>query len=186
MDTHFDFSGFLKDSRRVLQDPKGYFATMPTRGGLGDPLIRAALYGLAGGLVNLFWGIFGLRLGPMMFSHGGLGLGGLVALPIVALLSAVVGGAVFWLAAKLCGVEPEFEAALRAAAACQVLLPVRAAFNLFHAASPNLGLVLGLALAIFGAWLAYNALVQTLGAAERKARIAAIVLAVLALAGMLS
>ena len=72
------------------------------------------------------------------------------------------------------------------AAACQVLLPVRAAFNLFHAASPNLGLILGLALAIFGAWLAYNALVQALGAAERKARIAAIVLAVLALAGMLS
>ncbi len=184
MDIRFDCSARLKDARRLLRDPKGFFAAMPVHGGWGDPLLTAALYGLAAGLVNLFWGLFGLRPGPLMFTPGGLGLGGLVALPVVAVLSALVTAAVFWLAAKLCGADPEFEAALRAAAACQVLAPLRAAFNLFHAASPNLGLALGLALAVFGAWLAWHALVQALGAPERKARIAAVVLAVLSLAGL--
>lgn len=186
MDTRFDFPSFLQDTQRVLRDPKGFFASMPVQGGWGDPLLKAAIYGLAAGIVNLFWGLFGLRLMPMMFSPGGLGLGALIALPIAAVLSALVGAAVFWVAAKLCGVDPEFEAALRAASACQVLVPLRALFNLFHAASPNLGLALGAALAVFGAWLAYHALSQTLGAPERKARIAAIVLAVLSLAGMLA
>lgn len=186
MSTAFDFQRLWSDSERILREPKSFFSSMPVSGGFADPVVRAAVYGLAAGLVNLIWGIFGLGHGRMMTSFGGLGIGGLVGMPLMALAGVFVGGAVLWLAARLCGAQPGYEAAARASAACQVLLPVRAAFNLFHAASPSLGLALGVALNLFGAWLAYNALASALGVEERKARVAGVVLAVLSLAGMAS
>lgn len=75
---------------------------------------------------------------------GGLGPGILVDLLLVGLLAVVEGEAVFWLTAKPCGAELEFKSALRATAACQELVPVHSAFNLFHMASLNLGLGLAI------------------------------------------
>ncbi|WP_449241978.1 YIP1 family protein [Desulfovibrio sp.] len=186
MSTAFDFQRLWDDSLAILRDPKRFFSSMPASGGFGDPVLRAVVYGLAAGVMNLLWGLFGMGHGRMMTSFGGLGIGGLAGMPLVALAGLFVGGGLLWLAARLCGARPGYEAAARASAVCQVLLPVRAAFNVFHAASPSLGLAMSVALNLFGAWLAYHALGSALGVEERKARVAGVVLAVLSLAGMAS
>lgn len=173
----FQAQAFVDDSRRVFVDPKGFFAALPVSGGLADPVIRAALYGLAAGVINLFWSLFGV--GAMPFGH--MGVVALVSMPIGAVISLFIGGAVFWGLSWLCGGLVAYEAGLRVQAALLVLFPLRAAINVFYAASPRLGLFLDLALALYGVWLGYNALLLALKAEERKARIAAIVFAVLVL-----
>src|SRR5664279_1057186 len=42
-DTSFDFSLFIKESVDVLVNPKSYFSTMKTTGGMTEPLIKAVI-----------------------------------------------------------------------------------------------------------------------------------------------
>ena len=39
----FDFNAFIKESKDVLVNPKSYFSTMKTTGGIAEPLIKAVI-----------------------------------------------------------------------------------------------------------------------------------------------
>ena len=54
-----DFNKILKDSRETLLNPKEYFKSMPLSGGLAEPLIKAAIYGVVAGLFALLWSLLG-------------------------------------------------------------------------------------------------------------------------------
>lgn len=176
-ETGFSAQAFVDDSRRVFTDTRAFFSALPVSGGFTDPLVRAVIYGLAAGVINLFWSLFGVGIMPF----GSSGLLALVGMPVMAVFSLFLGGAVIWGVSWLCGGLVAFEAALRVQAVLMVLFPLRAAVNVFYAASPRLGVVLDLALAFYGVWLGYNALLLTLKAEEGKARIAGIAFAVLVL-----
>ena len=62
-DSTFDFNSFIKESKDVLVNPKSYFSTMKTTGGITEPLIKAVIYGAIAGAIAFIWSL--LRIGAM-------------------------------------------------------------------------------------------------------------------------
>ena len=57
---NFDFNAFIQESKEVLVNPKSYFSTMKTSGGMTEPLIKAVIYGAIAGAIAFLWSL--LRL----------------------------------------------------------------------------------------------------------------------------
>ena len=70
-ESSFDINAFIKESKDVLVTPKSYFATMKITGGLGEPIIKALIYGVVAGIISFLWSLF--HLGGGMFG-GGVGV----------------------------------------------------------------------------------------------------------------
>lgn len=49
----FNFNEFIKESKDSLVNPKAYFASMKTEGGLGEPIIKALLYGIVAVIIDV-------------------------------------------------------------------------------------------------------------------------------------
>ena len=58
--TSFDLNAFIKESKETLLNPKAYFSTMKTSGGMAEPVIKALIYGVVAGIIVFLWGILGL------------------------------------------------------------------------------------------------------------------------------
>ncbi len=61
-DGTFDVNLFIKESKEVLVNPKSYFSTMKTSGGITEPLIKAVIYGAVAGAIALIWSILNLGI----------------------------------------------------------------------------------------------------------------------------
>ena len=72
----FDFNAFIKESKDVLVNPKSYFSTMKTSGGMTEPLIKAVIYGAIAGAIAFLWSL--LKIGAVA---GGL-LGGAIGIMV--------------------------------------------------------------------------------------------------------
>jgi hypothetical protein len=59
-DSTFDFNVFIKESIDVLVNPKSYFSTMKTTGGMSEPLIKAVIYGAIAGAIAFIWSLLNL------------------------------------------------------------------------------------------------------------------------------
>ena len=77
-DVTFDFNLLIKESKEVLTNPKSYFSTMKTTGGMTEPLIKAVIYGAVAGCNSICMessknlgavggGLFGGAFGVMIF-----------------------------------------------------------------------------------------------------------------------
>lgn len=158
----FDFNEFLKESKETLLNPKSYFSTMKTSGGIAEPLIKAVIYGTITGILYLLWGV--LRLGAV---GGGL-LGGAIGIMafIYAIIAAVIGlfiGAVILLIiSSICKGNTDFEANLRVTASVMVVMPISAFFSFATGLNIYLGLVVSLVISAYSLWLLYHGLVESL------------------------
>jgi hypothetical protein len=161
-DVTFDFNAFIAESKETLLNPKSYFSTMKTSGGIAEPLIKAVIYGTLSGIIYLIWGF--LRIGAV---GGGL-LGSAVGFMafVGAIISAVVGlfiGAVILLIiSSICKGNTDFEANLRVTAAVMVVMPISALLSFGTGINLYLGLVISLAVSAYSLWLLYNGLVESL------------------------
>lgn len=167
----FDFNQFLKESKETLLNPRSYFSTMKTSGGITEPLIKAVLYGFVAGVISLLWGL--LKIGAV---GGGL-LGGAVGFMafIGAIIGAVIGlfiGAVILLIiSSICKGNTDFEANLRVTASVMVIMPISALFGFATGLNVYLGLVVSLAIYAYSIWLLYNGLVEALKCNSGTAKI---------------
>ncbi len=59
----FDFNALIRESKDVLKDPKAYFSTLKTTGGIAEPVIKAVIYGLVAGVFIFLWSL--LKIGPV-------------------------------------------------------------------------------------------------------------------------
>jgi hypothetical protein len=167
----FDFNQFLKESKETLLNPRSYFSTMKTSGGITEPLIKAVLYGFVAGVISLLWGL--LKIGAV---GGGL-LGGAVGFMafIGAIIGAVIGlfiGAVILLIiSSICKGNTDFEANLRVTASVMVIMPISALFGFATGLNVYLGLVVSLAIYAYSIWLLYHGLVEALKCNSGTAKI---------------
>ena len=160
-ESSFDINAFVKESKDVLVTPKSYFATMKTTGGLGEPIIKALIYGAVAGIISFLWSL--LHLGGGMFG-GGVG----IMIPIWAIIGAVIGlfiGAVVTLIiSAICKGSTDFEACARVTAAVMVIMPITALLGFISGFSLIAGSIVGLAVNLFGLYLLYHGLVEALKA----------------------
>ena len=179
----FNFQKFIEDSKNAVLSPKEYFTTLNITGGFGEPVIKAVIYGFIAGVFALLWSLLNIS--------GGLGFGGLfggaigvmafVGAIIGALIGLFIGGVIVLIISAICNGSNDYEANVRVVAAMMVLTPINAFLNVFNGISPVLGSIIGLIVNLYGLWMLYHALNQTLKAKEETSKIIALVLGALVL-----
>lgn len=178
-----DFKKILKDSRETLVNPKGYFASMALSGGLAEPLIKAAIYGVLAGLFSLLWSLLGFSAIGAGIWGGAVGIMALIWSVIAAIIGLFIGGAIMLVISAICGGNTDYEANVRVTASLMVLYPINSFLAFFYAVNFTLGGVVALVVSLFGLYLLYHAAIQALKGKESSVRIVAIVLLILALLG---
>ena len=178
-----DFKKILNDSRETLLNPKGYFESMPLAGGLAEPLIKAAIYGVVAGLFSLLWHLTGFSAMGAGLLSGAAGIMSLIWAVLGAIIGLFIGGVIMLVISAICGGNTDFEANLRVMASLMVIYPINAFLAFFYAINFTLAGLVGLAVSLYGIYLLYHAVIQALKGKESSVKIVAIVLLVFALVG---
>lgn len=176
-----DFKKVLNDSRDTLLNPKGYFASMPLAGGIAEPVIKGAMYGVLAGLFSLLWSVTGFSVVGAGMLGGAVGFMALVWSVIGAIIGLFIGGVLVLVISAICGGNTDYEANLRVAASLMVLYPINAFFAFSYGISFTLGGVIALLVSLYSLYLLYHAVIHALKGKESTAKIVAIVLLVLSL-----
>ncbi len=180
-----DLMKILKDSRETLLNPKEYFKSMPLSGGLAEPLIKAAIYGVVAGLFALLWSLLGWSFGAGFggLLGGAVGIMALVWSVVGAIISVIIGGAIMLAISAICGGNQDFEANVRVAASIMVVYPVSAFLSFLNVISYTFGGVLNLIVNLYSIYLVYTAVIISLKGKESSAKIVLIVLVILVMLG---
>jgi hypothetical protein len=185
-DVTFDINLLIKESKEVLTNPKSYFSTMKTSGGMTEPLIKAVIYGAIAGAFSFLWsllkvgavtgGLFGSAFGVMVFIWSIIG----------AIIGLFIGAVILLVISSICKGSTDFEANVRVVAAVMVIMPISAFFGFAGHLNMYLGLIVSLALNIFALWLLYNGLVESLKANPETSKIVTYILIALFVVIMLA
>lgn len=105
----FDFNKFMADSKNTLINPKGYFESMSTAGGMVEPLLKALIYGLVAAIINAIW-FFALGSVVTLGAFGGaFGVGAFIMTIIGAIIGLFIGAVIILLLSSISGGNTDFE-----------------------------------------------------------------------------
>jgi hypothetical protein len=167
----FDFNAFIQESKEVLVNPKSYFSTMKTSGGMTEPLIKAVIYGAIAGAIAFVWSL--LKLGSVGggLLGGGIGIMVFIGYIIGSIIGLFIGAVILMIISSICKGSTDFESNVRVTAAVMVVLPIAAFIGFTSHFSIYLGTIVGFAVNILYLWLLYNALIETLKAKPETTKI---------------
>ena len=172
----FDFNVFLQDSKNTLVNPKSYFSSMKTSGGIAEPLIKAVIYGTVTGILYLLWGLLKLgSIGGGLFG-GAIGIMAFIGAIITALIGLFIGAVILLIISSICKGNTDFEANMRVTASLMVIMPVSAFFGFAGGISFYLGVVITLVIQVYALWIMYHGLVESLKCNAGTSRIVCYVL----------
>jgi hypothetical protein len=184
-DATFDVNLFIKESREVLVNPKSYFSTMKTSGGLTEPLIKAVIYGAVAGAIAFIWSLLNLgMIGGGMFG-GSFGIMILIWKIIGSIIGLFIGAVILLVISSVCKGNTDFEANVRVIAAVMVVMPISAFLGFAGHINFYLGTIINIAVSIFTLWLFFNGLVHALKANAETTRIVIYILIALTVLVML-
>jgi hypothetical protein len=180
-ESSFDFQKFFADSLQILVNPTEYFTRIEKGGGLGDPIIRAILYGITAGIINFIWGI--LKLGSAGGWFGGLlGSGISIMALIFTIIGSVfllfIGGIIILILSAICGGSTDFEASVRVSASTMIVIPLSALIGVTSGVSFFMRSLITLLISVYGIFLMHKGIIHTLNGKKAVARIVAIILSV--------
>jgi|GEM_PF-5391163 len=93
--------------------PKAYFTSMETGGGIGEPLIKALIWGIVGGVFILMWSlldIIGVTTGTF---SGNVGVIGFFANIAGAVVGVFIGGLILLILSYICSGKRNYKANMR-------------------------------------------------------------------------
>lgn len=175
----FDFNAFIKESKDVLVNPKSYFSTMKTTGGIAEPLIKAVIYGAMAGIIAFIWSLLKIGGGTLGMFGGAVGVMAIIWYLIIAIIGLFVGAVIILVISAICKGSTDFEANVRVAAAVMVIMPISALLGFITGLNLTAGSIIGLAINLFALYLLYHGLVQALKANPGTTKIVMYVLAAL-------
>jgi len=149
---------------------------MPIEGGLGEPILKALVYGVVAGIFVLIWSLLNLTGFTGGIFGSAVGIAGFFWSILGAVIGVFIGGLVVLIVSAICGGNTEFEPNMRVAAAIMVLLPINAFLGFFDGISFALGSVISLLVNLYGIYMLYLAVRGVLSAKEQTARIVSYVL----------
>jgi len=174
----FNFNSFIKESIDVLVKPKAYFLTMKTTGGIAEPLIKAVLYGVIGGVIALMWGL--LKIGGSVGIFGGaIGVMMFIWYIIAAIIGLFIGAVIMLIISAICKGSTDFEVNVRVTASVMVIMPIGALLGFVSGLNPTAGSIVSLLVNLFALYLIYHALVEALKAKPASSKVLTIILAAL-------
>jgi hypothetical protein len=167
----FDFNEFIKDSKDVLVNPKSYFSTMKTTGGIPEPLIKAVIYGAIAGIFSFLWSVLNIGAASSPMFGGAVGIMLFIWGIIGAVIGLFIGGVIVLILSAICKGSTDFEANVRVTAAVMVIMPISSFLAFAGSFNLYLGLIVTLAVNVFALWLLYNGLVEALKAKPDTSKI---------------
>lgn len=175
----FDFNALIKESKDVLKDPKAYFPTMKTTGGIAEPVIKAVIYGVVAGVFAFIWSILKIGAVSSGLMGGAVGFMAIIWYTVGAIIGLFIGAVILLVISAICKGSTDFEANIRVTAALMVMMPVSALLGFFTGINLTLGLIVSLAVSLYGLYLLYHGLTQSLKADMGTSKVVVIILAVL-------
>lgn len=172
----FDFNKFLKESTDVLVNPKSYFSSMKTTGGMTEPLIKAVIYGAIAGAIAFLWSMLNLSSVNSGIFGSAFGIMILISQIIGSIIGLFIGAVIILVISSICKGNTDFEANLRVTAAIMVVIPINAFLGFSGHFNIYLGVILSMAVYIFALWLLYNGLIGALRSNQETAKIVSYVL----------
>ncbi len=172
----FDFNEFIKESKDILLNPKSYFSTMKTTGGMTEPLIKALIYGVIAGAIAFLWSLLRIGAATSSLFGGAVGIMIFISYIIGAIIGLFILAVILLIISSICKGNTDFEANLRVTAAVMVIMPISAFFGFAGGLNIYLGVIIGLAVNVFSLWLLYNGLVEALKSKPETAKIVVYVL----------
>ena len=165
----------------ALLKPKEYFTSMSTTGGFVEPLIKAVLYGLVAGIFIFIWSLLNIggAAGFGSMFGGAIGIMAFIWTVIGAVIGLFIGGVIVLIISAICGGSTEFEANVRVVASMMVLSPISALFGFLAGFSGLLSTLVSLVISLYGIWMLYHALNESLKAKPATSKIVSIILAAL-------
>jgi hypothetical protein len=176
--TSFDFNAFIKESKETLLNPKTYFSTMKTAGGMAEPIIKALIYGVVAGVIAFLWGVIGLG-GRIGVFGAGIGAMVLVWTILVAIIGIFIGAVIVLIISSICKGNADFEANLRVVASVMVIMPISALLGFTMGVNSIFGVIVTMCVNLYGLYLLYNGLTEALKANPATTKIVMYVLAAL-------
>jgi hypothetical protein len=176
--TSFDFNAFIKESKETLLNPKTYFSTMKTSGGMAEPIIKALIYGVVAGVIAFLWGVIGLG-GRIGVFGAGIGAMVLVWTILVAIIGIFIGTVIVLIISSICKGNADFEANLRVVASVMVIMPISALLGFTLGVNSIFGVIVTMCVNLYGLYLLYNGLTEALKANPATTKIVMYVLAAL-------
>lgn len=174
----FDFNAFIKESKETLLNPKAYFSTMKTSGGMAEPVIKALVYGIVAGVIVFLWGVLGLS-GTVGIFGAGIGAMALIWTIIGALIGLFIGAVILLVVSAVCKGNTDFEACLRVTAAVMVVMPISALLGFTMGINSVFGAIVTLCINLYALYLLYYGLTESLKANPGTTKIVMYVLAAL-------
>lgn len=178
-DSTFDFNVFIKESKDVLVSPKSYFSTMKTTGGLGEPVLKALIYGVVAGLIAFIWSLLKIGGGSLGIFGGAVGVMLFVWYVIAAVIGMFIGAVIVLIISAICKGSTDFEASARVAVSLMVMMPISALLGFVSGLNLTAGSIVTLLVNLFTLYLLFHGLVQALKAKPETTRIVMYVLVVL-------
>ena len=159
-DGTFDLNLFIKESKDILINPKSYFSTMKTSGGMSEPLIKAVIYGAVAGAIAFIWSL--LKIGAMSGFGGAIGIMVFIWSIIAAIIGLFISAVIILVISSICKGSTDFEANLRVSAALLVIMPINAFLGFAGHFNLYFGVIVSLAVGLYAMWMLYNGLVEAL------------------------
>lgn len=172
----FDFNKLIADSKDTLLNPKGYFESMSTTGGMVEPVLKALIYGLVTAIFNFIWFYALGNVVSFGFFGGAFGVMAFIGTIIGALIGLFIGAVIVLLISSICDGNTDFEANLRVSASLMVLMPIQAFLGFLGAIGGFVIALISIAVGAYGLYLLYLALTKTLKTKEGTTRIVIYVL----------
>jgi hypothetical protein len=185
-DGTFDFNVFIKESKDVLLNPKSYFSTMKTSGGMTEPLIKAVIYGVVAGAIAFLWSIMNIGGIAGGILGGGIGVMAFFSYAFGSLIGLFIGAVVILVISSICKGSNDFESCVRVSAALMVMLPITVLIGFAGSINIYLGILINLAASLYSLWLLYNALIEALKAQPETTKIVMYIFIALIVLGMLA
>lgn len=175
----FDLNAFIQESKEVLINPKSYFSTMKTSGGMTEPLIKAVIYGAVAGAISFIWSLLHFTIGTGGLFGGVMGIGLFFTYTIGAVIGLFIGAVILLVISSICKGSIDFETNVRVVAAVMVLLPISALLGFVTYINLYLGSIISIGVSLFYLWLLFNALIECLKSKPETTKILMYILAAL-------
>ena len=175
----FDFNELIKESKEVLVNPKSYFSTMKTSGGMTEPLIKAVIYGAIAGVFKLLWSVLHLGAVSAGIFGGAVGIISFFSSILFAIIGLFIGAIILLVISAICKGSTDFESNVRVTAATLVIMPISAFLGFTGGINIYFGTIVSLAVSVYSFWLLYNGLVEALKTKPDTTRIVLLVLIVI-------
>jgi len=173
-DGTFDVNAFIQESKDILVNPKSYFSTMKTSGGMTEPLIKAVLYGAVAGAISFIWSL--LKIGAMTGFGGAIGIMVFIWSIIGAIIGLFIGAVILLVISSICKGSTDFEANLRVTAALMVMMPINALLGFAGHLNLYFGVIVSIAVSLYALWMLYNGLVEALKSNPETTKIVSYIL----------